>query len=71
MQTAELPLNSLVCPLLVVAGSLHWYAGCAGYEGFLNPAAGRMRRSAIKQDDRLFSTSSVTGAWHLQTDGQS
>jgi len=37
----------------------------AGYEGFLNPAAGRVRRSAIKQDDRLFSNSSVTGAGHL------
>lgn len=36
-----------------------------GYEGFLNPAAGRMRRSAIKPDDRIFSNSSATGTGHL------
>ena len=36
-----------------------------GYEGFLNPREGRMRRSAIKKDDRLFSNSSATGSCHL------
>ena len=37
----------------------------SGYEGFLNTKEGRMRRSAIKKDDRLFSNSSATGSRHL------
>ena len=40
-------------------------AAASGYEGFLNPREGRMRRSAIKRDDRLFSNSSATGCRHL------
>lgn len=40
-------------------------AAASGYEGFLNPREGRMRRSAIKKDDRLFSNSSATGSRHL------
>lgn len=37
----------------------------AGYEGFLSQSSAPARRGPVKPEERLFSSSSVTGASHL------